>query len=139
MKPYIEDTDLTLYQGDALEVLRTLPDESVHMCVTSPPFYGLRDYGTGKWEGGDAGCDHSTPRSRGDDIRPGDKQGTSAGSRPNTQLACKCGATRIDQQIGLEQAPSCGAHGLMRLRSDLTEVQRAFVAHRLLGVGSPDA
>jgi DNA modification methylase len=34
-----------LYQGDALEVLRTLPDASVHCCVTSPPYYGLRDYG----------------------------------------------------------------------------------------------
>lgn len=31
--------------GDALESLRSLPDESVQMCVTSPPYYGLRDYG----------------------------------------------------------------------------------------------
>lgn len=35
----------TIYQGDALEVLRTLPDESVNCCVTSPPYWGLRDYG----------------------------------------------------------------------------------------------
>jgi len=35
----------TLYVGDALEVLRTLPDESVQCCVTSPPYWGLRDYG----------------------------------------------------------------------------------------------
>lgn len=35
----------TIYHGEALEVLRTLPDESVHCCVTSPPYYGLRDYG----------------------------------------------------------------------------------------------
>lgn len=34
-------------QGDALEVLKTIPDESVHCCVTSPPYYGLRDYGVG--------------------------------------------------------------------------------------------
>lgn len=32
-------------QGDALERLRELPDESVHCCVTSPPYWGLRDYG----------------------------------------------------------------------------------------------
>lgn len=32
-------------QGDALAVLKTLPAESVDMCVTSPPYYGLRDYG----------------------------------------------------------------------------------------------
>lgn len=31
--------------GDALEVLHTLPDESAHCCVTSPPYWGLRDYG----------------------------------------------------------------------------------------------
>src|SRR6187455_3095624 len=57
-EPYLQDADVTLYNGDCLEVLRTLPDRSVHMCATSPPFYGLRDYGTGTWEGGDEGCDH---------------------------------------------------------------------------------
>jgi len=31
--------------GDCREVLRTLPDESVHCVVTSPPYWGLRDYG----------------------------------------------------------------------------------------------
>ena len=31
--------------GDAVEVLKTLPPKSVNMCVTSPPYYGLRDYG----------------------------------------------------------------------------------------------
>ena len=35
----------TLYVGDAIEVLRTLPAESVQCCVTSPPYWGLRDYG----------------------------------------------------------------------------------------------
>ncbi|MDR1704969.1 MAG: site-specific DNA-methyltransferase, partial [Clostridiales bacterium] len=34
-----------IIQGDALAVLRTLPDCSVHCCVTSPPYFGLRDYG----------------------------------------------------------------------------------------------
>ncbi len=32
-------------QGDAIEVLRTMDDESVQCCVTSPPYWGLRDYG----------------------------------------------------------------------------------------------
>jgi DNA modification methylase len=35
----------TLYCGDARAVLRTLPDESVQCVVTSPPYWGLRDYG----------------------------------------------------------------------------------------------
>ena len=34
-----------IYTGDCLEVLKTLPDESVHCCITSPPYYALRDYG----------------------------------------------------------------------------------------------
>ena len=34
-----------IHTGSALDVLRTLPAESVHCCVTSPPYWGLRDYG----------------------------------------------------------------------------------------------
>lgn len=34
-----------ILRGDCREVLRTLPDESVHCVVTSPPYFGLRDYG----------------------------------------------------------------------------------------------
>ena len=41
--------------GDAAEVLKTLPPESVNMCVTSPPYYGLRDYG----ENGQIGVEQS--------------------------------------------------------------------------------
>ena len=37
-----------IYQGDSLEVLKTFPDESIDMCVTSPPYWGLRDYGEEK-------------------------------------------------------------------------------------------
>jgi len=33
------------YQGDSLEVLKTFPDEAVNCVVTSPPYWGLRDYG----------------------------------------------------------------------------------------------
>ncbi len=37
----------SIYTGDCLEVLKTLPDDSFHCCVTSPPYYALRDYGVG--------------------------------------------------------------------------------------------
>ena len=37
-------TDVIL-NGDSVEMLKTLPDDSVNCCVTSPPYYGLRDYG----------------------------------------------------------------------------------------------
>ena len=33
--------------GDCIEMMKTLPSESVHTCVTSPPYWGLRDYGVG--------------------------------------------------------------------------------------------
>ena len=46
----------TLHQADARAM--PLPDASVHMCVTSPPYWGLRDYGLGQWQGGDAECGH---------------------------------------------------------------------------------
>ena len=46
--------------GDCRDSMRRLIDDGkrVQMCVTSPPYYGLRDYGTGRWEGGDPACDH---------------------------------------------------------------------------------
>ena len=34
-----------IFVGDCREVLRSMPAESVHCCVTSPPYFGLRDYG----------------------------------------------------------------------------------------------
>ena len=36
---------ITILQGDVIDQLRTLPDKSVQCCVTSPPYWGLRDYG----------------------------------------------------------------------------------------------
>ena len=38
-EPYLRDPDVMIYQGDALEVLREMPDESVHAIACSPPFY----------------------------------------------------------------------------------------------------
>lgn len=46
LEPYWSDGQVTLHLGDALEVLRQLPDGFADCCVTSPPYYGLRDYGT---------------------------------------------------------------------------------------------
>ena len=53
MKPYWSSSDGEIYHGNVLEVLKGMADESVQMCVTSPPYWGLRDYGTATWEGGD--------------------------------------------------------------------------------------
>ena len=40
-RPFYVDEQLALHQGDALQVLRTLPASSVNAVVTSPPYYGL--------------------------------------------------------------------------------------------------
>jgi DNA modification methylase len=45
MDPYYSDDLVTLYHGDSLAILREMPDQSVGCCVTSPPYFGLRDYG----------------------------------------------------------------------------------------------
>lgn len=45
MSPFYSDDSVTLWQGDALDVVSQLPDGSVDCVVTSPPYYGLRDYG----------------------------------------------------------------------------------------------
>jgi len=37
--------DVQMLIGDCIESMRSLPDNSVHMCVTSPPYWGQRDYG----------------------------------------------------------------------------------------------
>lgn len=42
---YYEEPHASLYVGDARAVLQFLPAESVQCCVTSPPYWGLRDYG----------------------------------------------------------------------------------------------
>lgn len=40
----MSDSHATLYRGDAWHVLNNLPSESVDMCMTSPPYWGLRNY-----------------------------------------------------------------------------------------------
>jgi len=44
--------------GDCREIMKRWIDEGVKIqtCITSPPYYGLRDYGTATWEGGDVNC-----------------------------------------------------------------------------------
>ncbi len=99
---------LTILQGDAIEQLRTLPDESVQTCVTSPPYWGLRDYGTAAWEGGVNGCDHAVrvdPRIESSTLGGG-KESTGH-QREGFKHECpRCGARRIDSQLGLEKTPA---------------------------------
>jgi DNA modification methylase len=92
--------------GDCLSTLKELPDRSVHCVITSPPYWGQRDYGTARWEGGSVECDHKAPHSNKSFGNPAFNKNRP--SREATQTAgyrdvCgKCGARRIDSQIGLE-------------------------------------
>ena len=96
--------------GDCRETMRKWASQGVkaQTCITSPPYYGLRDYGTAKWEGGDPDCQHSIsmptkwndPKRGTSVLRP--EVGHRGGSSSNCHL---CGAKRIDEQLGLEDTP----------------------------------
>ena len=96
----------------------------MHCCVTSPPYWGLRDYGTGEWDGGDPACGHTAIR-RGHGEN--EKQATSAGTSRDqiTGEDCrKCGARRIDQQIGLEETPEAWCARLVEVFREVRRVLR---------------
>lgn len=102
------DATATILLGDAREKLKELEAESVQCTVTSPPYYGLRDYGTARWEGGDPECTHSPKRKSGNATSTlgGGKSTTSHAQEGFLGETCpKCGAIRIDNQIGLEATP----------------------------------
>src|SRR5688572_7428401 len=44
MTPAFQDSNVTVYHGNALDILTALPEESVQCCVTSPPYWGLRSF-----------------------------------------------------------------------------------------------
>ena len=97
---------VTLIQGDCLDVLKALPDQSVQCCVTSPPYYGLRDYGTAKWQGGDPECSHKRETKVSACGETGsDNVSGGIGDAIQKTVCAYCGAIRIDDQIGLEQTP----------------------------------
>ena len=121
----------TLLQGDCRNVLATLPDESVQCCITSPPYWGLRDYRTASWEGGDQNCDHVADQSKtkkfGNDAinedRPSREETKTAGYYFD-KVCGKCGATRIDAQLGLEQSPEEYVDNLVEVFREVRRVLR---------------
>lgn len=98
-----------IYNDDALSALKTMADASVDCIITSPPYYGLRDYGTGKWIGGDANCPHYRVSKRSDATSTGHKamvdSGHPVGDAIYKTVCPLCGAVREDKQIGLEETP----------------------------------
>lgn len=117
--------------GDNREVMKTLPGGSIDIAVTSPPYWGLRDYGEIEsiW-GGDPDCDHEwvntpPPRQRNEaDIQdPDSKQATMRGTNYNAQegnVCTKCGAWR--GQLGLEPHPQMFIDHLIEVSQEIKRV-----------------
>jgi site-specific DNA-methyltransferase (adenine-specific) len=94
--------------GDAAAMLRSLPDKSIHTCVTSPPYFNLRDYGIEGQIG--TGSDvkefiesltrvfEEVQRVLRDDgtlwVNMGDSYATRSGSQPPTNTRNSCGHTK---------------------------------------------
>ena len=129
MSPFYQDEWLTVYGGDCREVMRSMEPESVHCVVTSPPYWGLRDYGTATWDGGDEGCDHKgEPFASSSSSLAGY---TSENVQVRTQRmpmgsTCrKCGAIRQDAQLGLEATPEEYVANMVDVFREVRRVLRA--------------
>jgi DNA modification methylase len=111
-----------LIQGDALAVLRTMPEESVNCCVCSPPYWGLRDY---KLEplvwGGTKGGEHAWGNEQ---IARGPAQEQGATSQ-------RQGRTNTDEQKhrGVSQGCWCQLCGAWRGSLGLEPTPALYVSH----------
>lgn len=113
------------YCGDSLEVLKTFPDNFIDCVVTSPPYFGLRDYGTAVWVGGDAGCSHKreTKNANPDfEIQSRGKVDNGSGDAIYKNTCKKCGAIRKDFQIGLEHTPELYVEKLVSVFAEVKRV-----------------
>ena len=94
--------------GDCREIMRKWASHGVkaQTCITSPPYYGLRDYGTGKWIGGDENCSHKRDSKYSDKTITGHaNKDLTVGDAIYKSVCPRCGAIREDRQLGLEETP----------------------------------
>lgn len=112
----------TILVGDCRQRLRELPDASVQCVVTSPPYWGLRDYGTATWEGGSEDCDHVAGSDYGSWSDTNNRGAIRGG--PFRELCGKCGARRIDAQLGLEPTPEAYVAKMVEVFRDVRRVLR---------------
>ena len=113
--------------GDVLDQLKNLPDNWVHCVVTSPPYFGLRDYGTAQWSGGDPLCDHSPGREgwAAKSTLQGSKETQDHRMDGFPGRSCpKCGAQRVDLQIGHEDTPDLYVDKLVKIFNEVRRVLR---------------
>lgn len=134
------EKEYKIIHGNCIDTLKTLPDKSVQCCITSPPYYGLRDYGTGKWVGGDPNCPHRRlSKYSPNDItghRAMGEQGEAVGDAIYKSVCPLCGAVRVDEQIGLEETPE---EYISRLVDVFREVKRVLKDDGTLWVNIGDS
>jgi DNA modification methylase len=122
---------IKILKGDCLETLKSLDEQSINTCVTSPPYWGLRDYGTGEWVGGNADCLHKSAKKNADKTGgfTGKRIRKIGGSENNKYLKHKkncsdCGATRKDNQLGMEDTPEEFVENLVNVFKEVKRVLR---------------
>jgi DNA modification methylase len=117
--------NLEIKQGDCLDVLKTLQSESINCCITSPPYWGLRDYGTGEWMGGDSACSHKRDSKQSELTQTGHRNLEGAVGDGIYKDKCKrCGAERKDRQIGLELTPESYVQKMVDVFREVKRVLR---------------
>jgi DNA modification methylase len=114
----------TILQGDCRTVLAGLPAESVQCVVTSPPYFGLRAYGTNPqvW-GGDPECDHQWETER--YYREG---GNSGSSKDAFHEAGPENAARL-KETRWRETTTCGKCGAWRGELGAEPTPALFVDH----------
>lgn len=119
--------------GHVLEVLQEIPAESVQCVVTSPPYWGLRDYGLEPivWQEGDRACEEHEwrqlppRRNRGPKDACTPKQLSNIGTLhtlPKTNFCLLCGAWR--GSLGLEPSPELYTQHIVEIFQGVKRVLR---------------
>jgi site-specific DNA-methyltransferase (cytosine-N4-specific) len=125
----MEKVTADIIVGDNRTTLKTLANKSVQCVVTSPPYWGLRDYGTATWVGGDDACEHIADESKTkkfgnpdfNENRPSREATKTKGFFFDSECGL-CGAVKSDNQIGLEQTPDDFVEQLCLVFDDVCRV-----------------
>jgi len=123
---------VTLHLGDCLEKLREMEDEIIDSCITSPPYYGLRNYeNEGRWWGGDIDCEHEKgaiithQRRSNDGGSAGRKQTTNKGAGKRDMPSEHCYCVKCEAwfgQLGLEPSPEMFVANLVEIFREVKRV-----------------
>jgi len=124
--------DVVVYEGNSLNVLKGIREESINCVVTSPPYFGMRAYNTEPqiW-GGDPKCEHDWDdkvlkhdnlRFRGDNsiVRSNANDAIHPGNAVNNAICKKCGAWL--GELGLEPDPELYVAHLVEIFREIWRV-----------------